>query len=156
WTYSRPQLEEIFRQRRLVLDGVYQDGEETWLSARAAKKTYGIWPAGLGLWRTNPCPYLGGRLVRAKGMGRPAGREDHKSLWVYQEEDLKHIAAAQRTGVVSGTAQSPAGTPEQAAGYGSGPRAATSAASTTAAKEVPTGQAAERLPEHAWPVEPRN
>jgi hypothetical protein len=94
WVYRRDQLEEIAKVRSAGLSGVLTDDEGTWLSAGAAKKVYGVWDASLGDWRQKPCEHVG-RTIRAKPIRRQGGKGPHKTRWVYHEEDLQVIAAAQ-------------------------------------------------------------
>src|SRR5262249_6013881 len=68
--YELGQLEEIHRGMNKEQKGIFQDEEGTWLSAKAAKREYGLWEASLDEWRELGCPFLGDRKLRAKPFRR--------------------------------------------------------------------------------------
>jgi hypothetical protein len=103
WTYYLPDLEVIAQARKTVGDDSCRDEAGNWLTAEATGEKYGIWSASLSDWRDRPCPFLGGRTVRAQQVKRVAGSTDRRMRWVYLEEDLRQIAAAQKIAAARGS-----------------------------------------------------
>jgi hypothetical protein len=94
--YHLPQLKLIASLLGLAKSGVHEDRDGVWLSARTAKKRYGVWGASLEDWREQGTVFLGGRPLRAKRITRLTAGKERRESWVYLEEDIKQIIAERK------------------------------------------------------------
>jgi hypothetical protein len=104
WVYDPQQIERVSERMRRERSGIFEDEDGTWLTAVAAKKSYGIWDASLGDWRTEPCPFLG-RTITYKPLRRFWRSGRYRSRYLYLETDLEKIAAAQAASTGAATYQ---------------------------------------------------
>jgi transposase len=93
WRSAKTKVEKIKRIRARPIDLPHEDAEGTWLTESLATKRYpNAQRFTLQKYRNEPCPGLGGNVLRAKQVPRPERKGGRwPKHWAYLEACLKDL-----------------------------------------------------------------